>query len=144
MVAMKEQRKSIIHISELLPFEPFFGFKNNLIDNLFTTDRRDISPTKPILIQMANVCYEKLDYFRKALKPNPFAFQRECVKPDCTEVDKFVALLQILQRRGCKTWRDFEKEFSRFSIFCGRNPMVSEIQHINFHVLVVYIIFAVY
>ena len=74
---------------------------------------------------MAKICYEKLDDFKKALKPDQFAFQRECVKPDCTEVDKFVALLQILQRRGCKTWRDLGEEFSIFSIFCGRSPRVS-------------------
>ena len=30
-----------------------------------------------------------------ALQPNPTAFQRECVKPDCTEVDRCVALFQI-------------------------------------------------
>ena len=116
--------KSAIHISQLLPFEPFFGF-DNLIDSFFAPDQRELSLTKPNFIKMANICHEKLDDFKKALKPDPFAFQRECVKSDCTEVDRCVALFQIIQRRGCKTWRDFEQEFSRFSIFCGRHPMVS-------------------
>ena len=118
--------RSTIHISQLLPFEPFFNFGENLVDSLFTPGQRIMSPTKPNFIMMAKRCYEKLDDFKKALNPDQFAFQRECVKPDCTEVDRCVALFQIIQRRGCKTWRDFEEEFSRFSVFCGRNPMVSE------------------
>ena len=118
--------KNTINISRLLPFEPYFNFGENLVDSLFTPGQRIISPTKPNFIMMAKRCYEKLDDFKKALNPDPFAFQRECVKPDCTEVDRCVALFQIIQRRGCKTWRDFEEEFSRFSVFCGRNPMVSE------------------
>ena len=118
--------RSTIHISQLLPFEPFFNFGENLVDSLFTPGQRIISPTKPNFIMMAKRCYAKLDDFKKALNPDQFAFQRECVKPDCTEVDRCVALFQIIQRRGCKTWRDFEEEFSRFSVFCGRNPMVSE------------------
>ena len=116
--------KSAIQISQLLPFEPFFGFEN-LIDSFFAPDQREISLTKPNFIKMANICHEKLDDFKKALKPDPFAFQRECVKSDSTEVDRCVALFQIIQRRGCKTWRDFEQEFSKFSIFCGRHPVVS-------------------
>ena len=118
--------RSTIHISQLLPFEPFFNFGENLVDSLFTPGQRIMSPTKPNFIMMAKRCYEKLDDFKKALNPDQFAFQRECVKPDCTEVDRCVALFHIIQRRGCKTWRDFEEEFSRFSVFCGRNPMVSE------------------
>ena len=116
--------KSAIHISQLLPFEPFGGF-DNLIDSFFAPDQRELSLTKPNFIKMAIICHEKLDDLKKALKPNPTAFQRECVKPDSTEVDRCVALFQIIQRRGCKTWRDFEQEFSRFIIFCGRHPMVS-------------------
>ena len=48
------------------------------------------------------------------------------MKPEYTEVDRCAALFQIVQRRGCKTWRDFEQELSRFIVFCGRSPMVSK------------------
>ena len=78
------------------------------------------------LIQIASKCFNKLDDFKKTLQPNEIAFQEECGKPDYTEVKRCVALFQIVRRRGCKTWRDFEQQFSQFSIFCGRNPVVSE------------------
>ena len=119
--------KSAIHISQLLPFEPFFNFGEDLIGNLFASDEpRERNMSRLNLFQIAGKCFDKLDDFKKALQPNPVVFQRECVKPDCTEVDRCVALFQIVQRRGCKTWRDFEHEFSRFSIFCGRDPRVSQ------------------
>ena len=118
--------KGTIHISQLLPFEPFFNFGEVLIDNLFTqVQSREREISRHNMFQIANKCYKMLDGFLEALQPNPTAFQRECVKPDCTEVDRCVSLFQIIQRRGCKTWRDFEQEFSRFSVFCGRSPMVS-------------------
>ena len=117
--------KSTIHILQLLPFEPFFKFGENLIDSLFVHNQREIPQAN--IYQMAKICFKKLDEFMEALQPDPFTFQRECVKPDCTEVDRCVALFQIIQRRGCKTWRDFGQEFSKFSIFCGRYPKVSKI-----------------
>ena len=120
--------KNAIHISQLLPFEPFSNFGEDLIGNLFTSDEpRERNMLRLNLFQIASKCFDRLDDFKKALQPHPVAFQRECVKPDCTEVDRCVALFQIIQRRGCKTWRDFEQEFSRFSIFCGRDPRVSQI-----------------
>ena len=125
--SIETEGKRTIPISQLLPFEPFFNFGDELIGNLFAPDRsseREIS--RHNMFQIANKCYKKLDDFLEALQPNPTAFQRECVKPDCTEVDRCVALFQIVQRRGCMTWRDFGMEFSRFSVFCGRSPMVSQ------------------
>ena len=120
------EEKSTIHISKLLPFEPFFNFGDDLIGNLFSPDQsKEEELLWKHLHQIAKKCNKKLHEFEQALQPDPSAFQEECVKPNCTDVDRFAHLLLIVQRRGCKTWRDFEQEFSRFSIFCGRNPMVS-------------------
>ena len=119
------EEKSTIHISKLLPFEPFFNVGEDLIGNLFSPDQSREELLWKNLHQIAKKCNKKLNEFEQALQPDPSAFQEECVKPNCTDVDRFAHLLLIVQRRGCKTWRDFEQEFSRFSIFCGRNPMVS-------------------
>ena len=119
------EENSTIHISKLLPFEPFFNVGEDLIGNLFSPDQSREELLWKSLHQIAKKCNKKLHEFEQALQPDPSAFQEECVKPNCTDVDRFARLLLIVQRRGCKTWRDFEQEFSRFSIFCGRNPMVS-------------------
>ena len=119
------EEKSTIHISKLLPFEPFFNFGEDLIGNFFFPDQSMEELLWKNLHQIAKKCNKKLCEFEQALQPDPSAFQEECVKPNCTDVDRFAHLLLIVQRRGCKTWRNFEQEFSRFSIFCGRNPMVS-------------------
>ena len=120
------EEKSTIHISKLLPFEPFLNFGEDLIGNFFSPDQsREEELLWKNLHQIAKKCNKKLHEFEQALQPDPSAFQVECVKPNCTDVDRFARLLLIVQRRGCKTWRDFEQKFSRFSIFCGQNPMVS-------------------
>ena len=119
------EEKTTIHISKLLPFEPFFNFGEDLIGNFFSPDQSMEELLWKNLYQIAKKCNKKLCEFEQALQPDPSAFQEECVKPNCTDVNRFAHLLLIVQRRGCKTWRDFEQEFSRFSIFCGRNPMVS-------------------
>ena len=57
--------KSTIHISQLLPFEPFGGV-DNLIDSFFAPDQRELSLTKPNFIKMAIICHKELDDFKKS------------------------------------------------------------------------------
>ena len=81
--------------------------------------------TSEELTQIAVKCHKKLAELNTAFKPDVVYFEKECVKDDYTKVERCVALFHILQRRGrFKTWRDFQQEFSRFSIFCEQNPLV--------------------
>ena len=60
--------KSTIHTSQLLPFEPFFNFGEDLICNLFTPDQsRESEISRHNMFQIANKCYKMLDDFKKAL-----------------------------------------------------------------------------
>ena len=115
--------KNPITISQLLPFEPYHNM-GDLVPKFFSGDT-SAAVTPEELIQLAEKCYEKLEELKTAFKPDIHCFQRECVKADCTEVERCVALFHILQRRErFKTWRDFQQEFSRFTIFCEQNPLV--------------------
>ena len=115
--------KNPISIPQLLPFEPYHNM-GDLITKFFSGDT-SLAVTPEDLTRLAEKCHDKLAKLKEAFKPDISSFQRDCVlKADCTEVEKCVALFHILQRRGFKTWKDFEQEFSRFSIFCGHNPMV--------------------
>ena len=114
--------KNPITISQLLPFEPYHNM-GNLVPKFFIGDTSAVV-TPEELTQLAEKCYEKLAELKTAFKPDISSFQEECVKAD-TEVKRCVVLFHILQRRGrFKTWRDFQQEFSRFSIFCEQNPLV--------------------
>ena len=120
--ARDTEGKNPITMPELLPFEPYHNM-GNLVPKFFSEDTSAAVPPEE-LTQLAEKCYEKLEELKTAFKPDISSFQEECVKAD-TEVKRCVALFHILQRRGrFKTWRDFQQEFSRFSIFCEQNPLV--------------------
>ena len=55
------------------------------------------------------------------LKPDISAFQMERARAECTEVESCNA---YLTEKRDQDMENFEEEFSRFSIFCSKNPMV--------------------
>ena len=105
--------KNPFRLSLLLPFEPYFSMGSTTMHEFFSTDQSRLS---------RELALEEL--FR-ALTPNLSACEDQWAGAGDSRVRTCVALFHNLQRRGCKTWRDFEREFSRVSIFCGRNPLVS-------------------
>ena len=120
--------KKPLNVHLLLPFEPYYKL-GDLIGSFFSAEQslnEEIS--QECLKQIAMKCHENLKDFETALQPNLIAYEEECSRVGGSEVMKCVALFNMLknsQKRAMKTWRDFEREFSRFSIFCGRNPMVT-------------------
>ena len=117
--------KKPLSVHQLLPFEPYHKMKD-LLDPFFSADQSmNTEISSKGLEQIAKKCYENLNNFKKALQTDPIEYEEECSRTGDSQVKRCVAVFRVLQRRGCKTWRDFEREFSRFSIFCGRNPMVT-------------------
>ena len=118
--------KNPLRVSLLLPFEPYFSMES-VTNELFSTNQSICSQELSCedLLRVSEFCCKNLQSFEIALKPSLTAYEDECSRAGDSRVRRCAGLFQILQRRGCKTWRDFEREFSRFSIFCGRNPLVS-------------------
>ena len=118
--------KNPLGISQLLPFEPYYKL-GYLIGSFFTAEQslnEEIS--QECLEQIAIKCHKNLRDFETALQPNLIAYEDECSKVGGSEVKKCIALFHTLKnkkKRAMKSWKDFEREFSRFSIFCGRNPL---------------------
>ena len=123
MYAKDTKCDNLISLQQLLPFEPYHNMED-LIWKFFSGNT-STAVTPEELTQVAVKCHKKLAELNTAFQPDVVSFQRECEKADCTEVERCVALFHILQRRGrFKTWRDFQQEFSRFSIFCEQSPLV--------------------
>ena len=120
--AVDTMGKNLISIPELLPFEPYFGI-HHLIEKFFVGDT-SLPVTADDMIRLEIKYRDMLTELKKAFEQDIRAFQRDCAGAECTEVESCNTLFCILQRRGFKTWSHFEEGFSRFSIFCGKNPMV--------------------
>ena len=121
--------KNPITIPQLLPYESFYRM-GDLIWKFFSGDT-SVAVTPGELTQLAEKCHDKLTELNTAFKPDVSSFQRDCEKAEHTKVaiERCVALFQILQRRGrFKSWRDFQQEFSRFSIFSKQYLLVRMIK----------------
>ena len=127
--AVDTMGKNLINIPELLPFEPYLCM-HHLIEKFFVGDT-SLPVTADDMELLEIKCRNMLTELKKAFKQDIRAFQRDCAGAECTEVESCNTLFHILQRRGFKTWRHFEEGFSRFSIFCGRNPMVRTVRQIQ-------------
>ena len=121
--ARDTEGKNPITIPQLLPFEPYYNM-GDLVTKFFRGNT-SVAVTSEELTQIAVKCHKKLAELNTAFKPDVVYFEKECEKADYTKVERCVALFHILQRRGrFKTWRDFQQEFSRFSIFSEESPLV--------------------
>ena len=119
----------LISIPELLPFEPYLGI-DLLIEKFFGKDASLTVTSKDMMLLVMK--YDKmLKELKQVFRHDIRAFQMECVEAECAEVESCNTLFHILQRRGFRTWKHFEEGFSRFSIFCGKNPMVRLIKQVK-------------
>ena len=66
----------------------------------FFSGNTSAAVTQGELTQLAEKCHDKLAQLKTAFNPD-IVFQKECMKADCTDVERCVALFHILQRRGC-------------------------------------------
>ena len=131
--------KNLICIPKLLPFEPYFGI-DYLIEKFFVGDTSlTVTPDNMTRLEIK---YENvLKELKQAFKHDIRAFQMECAGAECTEVESCNRLFHILERRGFKKWTHFEEVFSRFSIFCGKNPMVRTARHVQLSTFIIIIMY---
>ena len=113
-------------LTNLLPFEPYTGFGETLLRKLFDTEYSNKEVSNKELSDIADRAYKQLDLFEQALKPMQSRFQERCNRAmNITDIVKCIYLFEIVRERGSGTFRELERELSRFSIFCGQNPLES-------------------
>ena len=93
-----------IKLTELLPLEPYIGLSKEILEKLFSDEYLEKQVTDPDLIQNAEKSYHN------------------------DEVLLCVYLPQVFQDLGSKTFKELQTQLSKFSIFCGRNPLVSTLK----------------
>ena len=112
-----------IQLRELLPFEAYSGLSEKILVQLFAGGKKKVTDSD--LNQIAEKAYHNLQLFKAAVKPNPLTWQRWCEQAGSNEVQLCVYLLHVFLDGGSKTFKELQTQLSKFSIFCGRNPLVS-------------------
>ena len=118
-----------VAIEELLFFEPYFNVGPELLNELFSKDNASNVVAEDFLAHLASTLYPQMALYEKAINPQALAYQRE-IHNEETEAGKCLILFRKLHQRiqGQRTYENFHKELDKFSIFCGKNPMVSHLE----------------
>ena len=120
---MDRQGHCPLPVEELLFFEPYFGFHRELIQELFEKDPEERVP-EDFLARLAKQVYCRRTLYEQMICPDP------SIHGDIqSEIDPFRQCLQTfraLHRRIKPSYKNFHEQLDKFSIFGGRNPMVSD------------------
>ena len=114
---------SAIDTQKLLSFEPYLGLGEALVQQLFSDKDADKTVSETFLNKVAERVYQRMLLFQKMLNisENEFA---ECYGQ--APVRQCCYLFKLWsQQRDKATYKSLRKEFDRYSIFHGRNPLVS-------------------
>ena len=121
--AIGEIPSSIMNAQQLLSFEPYLGLGEALVQQLFSDKDADKTVSENVLDKLAEHVFQRMPQFKKMLNTpeNKFA---ECHGQ--AQVRQCCYLFKLWsQQRDKATYKLLRKEFDRYSIFHGRNPLVS-------------------
>ena len=118
---------NMIALSTLLAFEPYLYVSPELLNELFAVDNSEKPVPEPFLARFAGHVYSQMPLYEKAIAPQPAIDYQEDLSRESLQARKCLVLLKwLLRQLDNPTYENFHKELDKFSIFCGRNPMVSE------------------
>ena len=122
-----QQGHNFVPIQDLVIFEPYLGVGPNLLDELFHHNNSDKLVSKSFLEHLASRVHPQMSLFEKVVDPQPaIHYQKELEKESLPASKCLVLLKWLLRKLENPTYENFHKELDKYSIFCGRNPMVSE------------------
>ena len=112
-----------VDLKELLLFEPYANLKADILQEIFLGDTKVVSDR--LLYAVAELVHYKKDLFLDMLKPSPAQLEEKIVREapggQCKE---FLCVLQCW-RGDSGTYQSLRETLDQFSVFAGRNPLVS-------------------
>ena len=106
-----------------LLFEPYANLNVNILQQLFSDETKVVSDK--FLYTVAEHIHYKKDFFRDMLKPSHAQLEEKINKeaPD-GQCKQFMCMLQCW-RGDSGTYQSLRVTLDQFSVFAGRNPLVS-------------------
>ena len=119
------QRGMPEYIEDLLLFEPYLGLGADIIQKLFSSEDEAQEVTKYFLNQLASQTFERLSMYKKMINPKEARYAELCEQAPFNQVKQCYYLFQLWSKRGSATFKALRQLFDGYSIFHGRNPLVS-------------------
>ena len=111
-----------VDLKELLLVEPYANFRENILQELFIGETKVVSDR--FLYEVAEHIYNKKDLFIDMLKPSRAQLADKIRQALGGDIEEFVCVLQCW-RGDSGTYQSLRGTLDQFSVFTGRNPLVS-------------------
>ena len=109
--------------SGLLCFEPYIGFEQSILSEIFKDDQAPIDDG--FLFKIAKCMHKNTDYIIELFKTCPIRLANLMDRAPPGDVHKLVRVFQLWKEEmGAEATRyNLRKQFDRFSVFAERNPL---------------------
>ena len=127
LTVFDQSNQVFLELDTLLHFEPYFHFSKHILQVLF--DEESPNCTKAVsdyfLRNVADCIHQKEIFIEKIFKPkSDLHFEHICQTfPNHTR--QLIEVLKIWRSSSEGSYRCLRKELDQFSVFAGRNPLVS-------------------
>ena len=122
-----------IPLCDLVLFESYLSIGPELLYELFHQDNSNKLVSETFLKHLASHIRPQMSLFEEVVDPQPAIDYQEELETKSLPASKCLVLLQwLLRKLKNPTYENFHKELDKFSLFCGRNPMVSKHSPLDF------------
>ena len=112
-----------VDLKELLLVEPYANLKADILQQLFIGETKQVVSDR-FLYEVAEHIYDKKDLFIDMLKPSPAQLADKVSQAPPGAIGEFVCVLQCW-RGDSGTYQSLRETLDQYSVFAGRNPLVS-------------------
>ena len=130
-MAIKEGKPDIVNslgnsseLRTILPFEPYASLGWDIIRQLFQKDTESLFVSDKFLYDIAERIHNKKDLFIEMLKLSHSQLDEKIRQVPPGRFNEFVCVLQCW-RGDSGTYQSLRETLDQFSVFAGRNPLVS-------------------
>ena len=124
--------QKMLAINKLLFFEPYACFNRTLLAEIFKNEKSDKEVPDTFFLDAGKVAHSKMDILKKILDHIPSELQVAIAIANASETYKddpmHQCYLLFCKWAFCShspTYQALKSALDRFSVFCGRNPLVS-------------------
>ena len=119
-VLVSQPGKTMIEVEQLLHFEPYFCFSVEMLRVLFAEENSEEIVSETFFDVVSKTAHTKVDHLKQLFSIDCIKLQRVQPGYPCKQV-----FLVWKENTQTPTYRALRSALDKYSVFCGRNPLVS-------------------
>ena len=119
-VLVSQPGKTMVEVEQLLHFEPYFCFSLEMLRVLFAEENSEEIVPETFFDVVSKTAHTKVDHLKQLFSIDSIKLQRDQPGYQCKQV-----FLEWKENTQTPTYRALRSALDKYSVFCGRNPLVS-------------------